>query len=272
MIGFLAATPAERRLIPGGAAGHDALCQRDMMFVLVVDGAAAAALGSRAMVAAGVTSHSVEIADGAARRKKRKHLPLHPESHGAEGQEHALIPAWLGPAALVDGPAGDIDVRSRKTRRGSRWRLRPIVSSGQVRRDAWRPHRTRRTVLGAVARLKVALNPGPAIALAPPPRCARRAGHVDTHRSGRSIERHWRPTTRWRGVPAQDRARRAPADGRGGRRRGGAAAIAGGGSTWLADLTGGPLLGSRDVLLLALLPLAGTILATILPARRCSRR
>ena len=39
--------------------------------------------------------------------------------------------------------------------------------------------------------------------------------------------------------------------------------IAGGGSHWLADLTGGPLLGSRDVLLLALLPLAGTILATI---------
>ncbi|HEV2044144.1 MAG TPA: hypothetical protein VGR05_05635, partial [Sphingomicrobium sp.] len=39
--------------------------------------------------------------------------------------------------------------------------------------------------------------------------------------------------------------------------------IAGGGSTWLADLTGGPLLGARDVLLLALLPLAGTVLATI---------
>ena len=39
--------------------------------------------------------------------------------------------------------------------------------------------------------------------------------------------------------------------------------VAGGGSTWLADLTGGPLLGGRDVMILALLPLAGTILATI---------
>ena len=39
--------------------------------------------------------------------------------------------------------------------------------------------------------------------------------------------------------------------------------IAGGGSSWLADLTGGPLLGPRDVLLLALLPLIGTILATV---------
>ena len=39
--------------------------------------------------------------------------------------------------------------------------------------------------------------------------------------------------------------------------------IAGGGSTWLADLTGGPLLSPRDILLLALLPLIGTILATV---------
>ena len=39
--------------------------------------------------------------------------------------------------------------------------------------------------------------------------------------------------------------------------------IAGGGSHWLADLTGGPLLGPSDILLLAFLPILATILATI---------
>ena len=37
--------------------------------------------------------------------------------------------------------------------------------------------------------------------------------------------------------------------------------IAGGASTWLADLSGGALLGPSDIVLLASLPLAGTLLA-----------
>ena len=47
--------------------------------------------------------------------------------------------------------------------------------------------------------------------------------------------------------------------------------IAGGASPWLSDLTMGPLLGPLHVLLLALLPVAGTVLATLVARRAVLR-
>ena len=70
MIGFLAATPAERRLIPGGRLqGPTPYVIAIMMFVMVVIGASGLALGSSArLVAAGVDNrYSIEISDGAAK-------------------------------------------------------------------------------------------------------------------------------------------------------------------------------------------------------------
>ena len=276
MIGFLAATPAERRLIPGGRLqGPTPYVIAIMMFVMVVIGAAGLALGSSArLVAAGVDNrYSVEIADGAAKAATAQALlaaspgvtAVRPVS---EREMRKILQRWLGPAGAAsdlplpaiidvdlapDAPVAAIAARIEREVPGARFvahkdSLGPVL--GAVRALSW---------LALTLVLLIALATAAAVVLA-----AR--GTLDTHRSTIDV---------MHGIGATDDQvarlfqRKIALDALTGGTAGAVAAgvvlllTAGGGSTWLADLTGGPLLGSRDVLLLALLPLAGTMLATV---------
>ena len=276
MIGFLAATPAERRLIPGGRLqGPTPYVIAIMMFVMVVIGAAGLALGSSArLVAAGVDNrYSVEIADGAAKAATAQALLVASPGVTAvrpvsEREMRKILQRWLGPAGAAsdlplpaiidvdlapDAPVAAIAARIEREVRGARFvahkdSLGPVL--GAVRALSW---------LALTLVLLIALATAAAVVLA-----AR--GTLDTHRSTIDV---------MHGIGATDDQvarlfqRKIALDALTGGTAGAVAAgvvlllIAGGGSTWLADLTGGPLLGSRDVLLLALLPLAGTMLATV---------
>ena len=179
-----------------------------------------------------------------------------------------ILQRWLGPAGAAadlplpaiidvdlapDAPVAAIAARIEREVPGARFvahkdSLGPVL--GAVRALGW---------LALTLVLLIALATAAAVVLA-----AR--GTLDTHRSTIDV---------MHGIGATDDQvarlfqRKIALDALTGGTAGAVAAgvvlllIAGGGSTWLADLTGGPLLGSRDVLLLALLPLAGTILATI---------
>ena len=276
MIGFLAATPAERRLIPGGRLqGPTPYVIAIMMFVMVVIGAAGLALGSSArLVAAGVDNrYSVEIADGAAKAATAQALLVASPGVTAvrpvsEREMRKILQRWLGPAGAAsdlplpaiidvdlapDAPVAAIAARIEREVPGARFvahkdSLGPVL--GAVRALSW---------LALTLVLLIALATAAAVVLA-----AR--GTLDTHRSTIDV---------MHGIGATDDQvarlfqRKIALDALTGGTAGAVAAgvvlllIAGGGSTWLADLTGGPLLGSRDVLLLALLPLAGTMLATV---------
>ncbi len=276
MIGFLAATPAERRLIPGGRLqGPTPYVIAIMMFVMVVIGAAGLALAnSGRLVAAGVDNrYSIEIVDGAAKAARAQALltaapgvtAVRPVS---EDEMRRILQRWLGPGgaaadlplpAIIDvdlapnAPVAQIAARIERQVPGARFvahkdNLGPVLDA--VRALGW---------LALTLVLLIALATAAAVVLA-----AR--GTLDTHRGTIDV---------MHGIGATDDQvarlfqRKIALDALTGGTAGAVAAglvlllIAGGGSTWLADLTGGPLLGARDILLLALLPVAGTILATI---------
>ncbi len=276
MIAFLAATAAERRLIPGGRLqGPTPYVIAIMMFVMVVIGAAGLALGSSArLVAAGVDNrYSVEITDGAAKAAMAQALlsaspgvtAIRPVS---ETEMRKILQRWLGPAGAAsdlplpaiidvdlapDAPVAAIAANIERQIPGARFvahkdSLGPVL--GAVRSPSW---------LALTLVLLISLATAAAVVLA-----AR--GTLDTHRSTIDV---------LHGIGATDDQvarlfqRKIALDALTGGTAGAVAAgvvlllIAGGGSTWLADLTGGSLLGSSEVMLLALLPLAGTVLATI---------
>lgn len=275
MIGFLAATPAERRLIPGGRLeGPTPYVIAIMMFVMVVIGAAGLALANSArLVAAGVDNrYSVEIVDGSAKAARAQALLASTPGVIAvrpvgEREMRRILERWLGPAgaaadlplpAIIDvdlGPGAPVATIAATIERqvpGARFiahkdSLGPVL--GAVRALGW---------LALTLVVLITFATAAAVVLA-----AR--GTLDTHRSTIDV---------LHGIGATDDQvarlfqRKIALDALTGGSAGAIAAavvlllIAGGGSTWLADLTGGPLLGLRDILLLALLPVLGTILAT----------
>jgi cell division transport system permease protein len=276
MLAMIAATPAERRLIPGGRLnGPTPYVIAIMMFVMVVIGAAGLALGNAArLVAAGVENrYSVEIANGAAKAPAATRLLINLPGVSAvrpvsEREMRDILERWLGPAGAAadlplpamidvdlaaDAPVAAIAAKVESTIPGARFvahreSLGPVLSA--VRALSW---------LAIILVVLIALATAAAVVLA-----AR--GTLDTHRPTIDI---------MHGVGATDDQiarlfqRKIALDALTGGTAGAVVAgvvlllIAGGGSTWLADLTGGPLLGTVDVLLLASLPLAGTVLATI---------
>ena len=276
MLGMIATTAAERRLIPGGRLeGPTPYVIAIMMFVMVVIGAAGLALlGSARVVAAGVENrYSVEIADGASRAAAAQQLlattpgvtAVRPVS---EQDMRDILSRWLGPqGATADLPlpaiidvdlapgtnAADIAKRVATAVPGARFvahqeSLGPVLRA--VRALSW---------LALILVLLIALATAAAVVLA-----AR--GTLDTHRSTIDV---------LHGIGATDDQvarlfqRKIALDALTGGTAGAVLAgivlllIAGGGSTWLADLTGGPLLTAGDIMLLAMLPILATILATI---------
>ena len=276
MLGMIAATPAERRLIPGGRLqGPTPYVIAIMMFVMVVIGAAGLALlGSARVVAAGVQNrYSVEIADGASKAAAATQIltttpgvtSVRPVS---EQVMRDILARWLGPdgatadlplPAMIDvdlAPNADATAIARRVEQavpGARFvahqeSLGPVLRA--VRAWSW---------LALILVLLIALATAAAVVLA-----AR--GTLDTHRSTIDV---------LHGIGATDDQvarlfqRKIALDALTGGTAGAVLAgvvlllIAGGGSHWLADLTGGPLLGTGDILLLASLPILATILATL---------
>ena len=276
MFGMIAATPAERRLIPGGRLqGPTPYVIAIMMFVMVVIGAAGLALlGSARVVSAGVQNrYSVEIADGASKAAAATQLLTATPGVTSvrpvpDKDMRDILQRWLGPEgatadlplpAMIDvdlAPTADAAAIARRIEQGvpgarfvaHQESLGPVLRA--VRALSW---------LALILVLLIALATAAAVVLA-----AR--GTLDTHRSTIDV---------LHGIGATDDQvarlfqRKIALDALTGGTAGAVLAgivlllIAGGGSHWLADLTGGPLLGAGDILLLASLPILATILATI---------
>ena len=276
MLDWLAASPAERRLLPGGRLqGPTPYVIAIMMFVMVVMAAAGLALANAAgTVARGVENRfSVQIADGAAK------LPLavraltdapgvaavHPVPEKAMRQ---TLERWLGPAgAQADLPLPaliDVDLKPGASPKAVATRVESAVPGARfVAHSAMLAPMLRAmrslTWLAFTLVLLIALATAAAVVLAT-------RGALDTNRSTIDI---------MHGIGASDAQvarlfqRKIALDALTGGLAGAAAAglvlrlIAGGRAVWMEDFAGGPLLDRGDLLLLAALPLIGTAVATL---------
>jgi cell division transport system permease protein len=275
MLDWLQASPPERRLLPGGRLGPTPYVIAIMMFVMVVIAAAGLALANAAgTVARGVENrYSVQIADGAAK------LPLAVRAlTGAPGvaavqpvPESAMretLERWLGPAgAEADLPLPaliDVDLKPGASPAAIAARVEQAVPGARfVAHEAMLAPMLRAirslTWLAFALVLLIAMATAAAVVLA-----AR--GALDTNRPTIEV---------MHGIGATDAQvarlfqRRIAMDSLAGGIAGAAAAglvlllIAGGRAVWMEDFAGGPLLTLGDLALLAALPLAGTLVATL---------
>ena len=276
MLDWIAATPAERRLLPGGRfSGPTPYVIAIMMFVMVVIAAAGLALANAsALVAAGVENrYSVQIADGAARAPAAVQALRRAPGVGSvrpvpESEMRQTLERWLGPeGARADLPLpAMIDVD-----------LKPGAVPAAVARDVEKAVPGARFVaheamlepvlraMRALYRLAFALVALIALATAAAVVLAAR-GALDTNKSTIEV---------MHGVGATDDQvahlfqRKIALDSLAGGLAGAAAAgvvlllVAGGRGVWFDDFTGGALLTGGDLMFLAALPLLGTVLATL---------
>jgi len=276
MLDWISATPAERRLLPGGRlSGPTPYVIAIMMFVMVVIAAAGLALANAgALVAAGVENrYSVQIADGAARAPAAVQALRRAPGVAAVrpvpvSEMRETLERWLGPeGARADLPLpAMIDVD-----------LKPGASSAAVARLVERAVPGARFVaheamlepvlraMRALYRLAFALVALIALATAAAVVLAAR-GALDTNKATIEV---------MHGIGATDDQvaglfqRKIALDSLTGGLAGAAAAavvlllVAGGRGVWFDDFTGGALLTTGDLVFLAALPLLGTALATL---------
>lgn len=276
MLDWIAATPAERRLLPGGRlSGPTPYVIAIMMFVMVVIAAAGLALANAgALVAAGVENrYSVQIADGAAKAPAALQALRRAPGVAAVrpvpvSEMRDTLERWLGPeGAKADLPLpAMIDVD-----------LKPGASPAAVARlvEAAVPGArfvAHEAMLGPVLRamrslywLAFALVALIALATAAAVVLAAR-GALDTNKATIEV---------MHGIGATDDQvarlfqRKIALDSLTGGLAGAAAAglvlllVAGGRGVWFDDFTGGALLTTGDLVFLAALPLLGTALATL---------
>jgi cell division transport system permease protein len=265
MIDLGALTPAERRLLPGGRLeGPAPYVIAIMMFVMVVIAAAGLAIAhTAAVVSEGIKSrYSVQMTGGTPGPAKAVEIisaidGIRSARPVAKDEMRDTLERWLGPdSASADLPLPTIvDVDLAPGANADQAQLTAHAASLKPVLDALR-------ALGWLALALVALI---ALATAAAVVLATR-GTLDTQRPTIEV---------MHGVGATDEQvarlfqRKIALDALVGGTVGAVAAgivlllIAGGGSTWLADLFGGALLGQADILLLSSLPLIGTILAAI---------
>ena len=276
MLDWLNASPAERRLLPGGRMqGPTPYVIAIMMFVMVVIAAAGLTLANAAgLVSRGVESrYSVQIADGAAKAPLAvKALETAPGVAAVrpvpERDMRRTLERWLGPAgAEADLPLPvliDVDLKPGASPQEVESRVEEAVPGAR-----FIAHRTMLgpmlTALRSLTWLAFALVALIALATAAAVVLATR-GALDTNRSTIEV---------MHGVGATDDQvarlfqRRIALDSLAGGLAGAAAAglvlllVAGGRGIWFDDFTGGALLGAGDMALLASLPLLGTVLATV---------
>ncbi len=284
MIGaLLAASPAESRLLGGGRLeGPMPFVIAIMMFVMVVIGAAGLALGQAASIAAqGIAQRYTVQVDGnaaaapalaASLRKAQGVVAVRPVE---QAEMRRTLEWWMGPqAAAGDLPLPamiDVDLAPGASRKPIAAAIAGVPGARLVAHaQSLGPALTALRALGLLAAALVILI---ALATAASVVLATR-GALDTQRSTIEI---------MHGVGATDDQiarlfqRKMALDALVGGTIGAATAgivllvIAGGASRWLSDLTMGPLLGPLHVLLLALLPVAGTVLATLVARRAVLR-
>lgn len=273
---WLFPTQSERRLLPGGGVrGATPWVIAIMVFVMITVAAAGLALGNAAgLVAAGVSQrYSIQLADGVARQGAAVAVARATPGVVAvravpEQEMRATLDRWLGPAsagadlplpAMIDldlatgADAAAIGRRIEAAVPGARFvahadSLAPLLSA--LKALSW---------LAAALVLLVALANAAAVVLA-----AR--GALDTNRATIEVMHGIGATD---GQVARLFQRRIAIDALVGGLAGGVAAaltltaILGTGSGWIAELAGGAALRGGDVLLLALLPFAVALLATL---------
>lgn len=276
MIDLTALTPAERRLLPGGRLeGPAPYVIAIMMFVMVVIAAAGLAIAhTAAVVSGGVENrYSVQLTGRApgfaeAVQEIRSIKGVRSARAVDQAEMRATLERWLGPdSASADLPLPtivDLDLDPAAKVDDVRRQLAAKIPKAQFTAHA----ASLGPVLGALRALgwlALALVALIATATAAAVILATR-GTLDTQRPTIEV---------MHGVGATDEQvarlfqRKIALDALVGGTVGTVAAgivlllVAGGGSTWVADLFGGALLGPSDILLLASLPLIGTVLAAI---------
>lgn len=276
MLEWFTVSPAEHRLLPGGRLqGPTPYVIAIMMFVMVVIAAAGLALANAAgMVAQGVENRfSVQIADGAAKAPLAvRALQGSPDVVAVrpvpESEMRATLERWLGPAgAQADLPLPaliDVDLKPGASQQAIAARVEKAVPGARfVAHSAMLAPMLRAirsmTWLAFALVFLVALATAAAVVLA-----AR--GALDTNRPTIEV---------MHGIGATDAQvarlfqRKIALDSLAGGLAGAAAAgvvlllVAGGRAVWMEDFAGGPLLTLADLLLLAALPLIGTLVATL---------
>lgn len=276
MIDFVALTPAERRLLPGGRLeGPAPYVLAIMTFVMVVIAAAGLGIAHTAgLVAAGVENrYSVQINGGSIDSAKLAQLlgatpGVRTVRPVPDRELRATLERWLGPdSASADLPLPtivdiELDAAADSGIMGSRIAAAIPGATLIAHAASLGPILAALRALGWLALALVALI---ALATAAAVVLATR-GTLDTQRPMIEV---------MHGVGATDEQvarlfqRKIALDALVGGTVGAVAAgivlllVAGGGSRWIADLFGGPVLGTTDILLLASLPLFGTLLAAV---------
>ncbi len=276
MLDWVNASPAERRLLPGGRMqGPTPWVIAIMMFVMVVIAAAGLSLGNAArVVARGVENrYSVQIANGAAKAVLAERVlhqtagvaAIHPV---AESEMRKTLERWLGPdGAKADLPLPaliDVDLKSGASPRAVAAKIEAAVPGARfvahstMLKPMLRAIHSLIWVAFAIV-LMIALATAAAVVLAARSALAANRATIEV----------------LHGVGATDGQvvglfqRRIAIDSLTGGVAGAAAAglvlliIAGGRATWVEDVAGGPLLRIADLVILALLPVLGTLLATL---------
>lgn len=276
MLDWISATPAERRLLPGGRMqGPTPWVIAIMMFVMVVIAAAGLSLGNAAkVVSRGVENrYSVQIANGAAKaplaERALRQTPgvaaVHPVP---ESEMRKTLEQWLGPeGAKADLPLPaliDVDLKPGASPQAVAARIEAAVPGARfvahsaMLKPMLRAIHSLTWVAFAIV-LLIALATAAAVVLAARSALAANRATIEV----------------MHGVGATDGQvvslfqRRIAIDSLIGGAVGAAAAglvlliIAGGRAAWVEDVAGGPLLETADILILATLPLLGTLLATL---------
>jgi cell division transport system permease protein len=274
---LLRASEAERRLLPGGTLrGPTPYVIAIMTFAMMIVAAAGLALASAAGVVAGAVEHRfvLQLPDGgegrlaAAVRSARAVNGVTGVQPVAEQEMRRTLERWLGPGALGDELPVPALVHLE---------LAPGIEAASVGAALERavPHARfiaeQATVqpllrsLNALQWLSLALVLLMGAATSAAVVLAAR-GALDTHRSTIEI---------MHGIGATDEQiarlfqRKIALDGAAGALTGALAAalcllvIGGGGAALAGELAGGPPLGPRDLIILALMPVAAVVLATV---------
>ena len=276
-LSLLAGSEAERRLLPGGTLrGPTPYVIAIMTFAMMIVAAAGLALANAAGIVAGAVEHRyvLQLPDGSD-AKVRAAMQTVSSVRGVsavqavpQAEMRKTLEKWIGPGALGDElpiPALihlELDSRTSADAVGTAL-TRALPGSRFIAEQA-----TVQPLLGSLRALRwlaVALVLLMAAATSAAVVLAAR-GALDTHRPTIEI---------MHGIGATDEQvallfqRKIALDAMVGAFAGGAAAalalllIAGGGMTLASDLTGGPPLGLIDLVLLALLPIAAVVLATL---------
>ena len=276
-VSLLAGTEAERRLLPGGTLrGPTPYVIAIMTFAMMIVAAAGLALANAAGIVAGAVEHRyvLQLPDGsggkleAAVRAAQSVRGVTGVEAVPEAELRRTLEKWLGPG----GVAEELPVPAL-----IHLELAPGTNAGQVGTSLGRAvpgarfiaeQATVGPLLGSLRALRwlaVALVLLMAAATSAAVVLAAR-GALDTHRSTIEI---------MHGIGATDEQvallfqRKIALDAMVGALAGGVAAalallvIGGGGLALASDLTGGPPLGAGDFVILALLPIAAVVLATL---------